>query len=242
MRLKAVDALRALLFASALGASTSVAAGPVVVELFTSQGCSSCPPADELLGELADEPSVVALSLHVPYWDYIGWKDQFATPAFEQRQRKYNAVFGRPNVYTPQLVVQGREHMPGNRAAGVMMTVTDYARKQNPADVRLRREGDELVVDVAPAGAADQDAMNRAATIWVFGYTGPHEVTPDRGENRNDTITYHNVVREYRRARDWDAATPIQFRVEIDDQMGGYAVVVQEDQFGGVYGAGKIDF
>ena len=87
----------------------------VVVELFTSQGCSSCPPAEAFLGELATRPNVVALEFHVDYWDYIGWQDPFGSPAYTKRQRGYSASMGTPYVYTPQMVIQGRIHEVGSK-------------------------------------------------------------------------------------------------------------------------------
>ena len=95
--------------ATSLALSTpAVADGPVVVELYTSQGCSSCPPADAMLHDLAARPDVIALALHVDYWDYIGWVDEFADPAYTRRQKQYAQVAGNPSVYTPQMVIGGR--------------------------------------------------------------------------------------------------------------------------------------
>ena len=114
-----------------------------VVELFTSQGCSSCPPADALLADLADRDDVLALSFHVDYWDYIGWKDPFASPQYTQRQRVYSQVFGKRYVYTPQMVVNGSFEMTGSDRAGVLKRI----RRR-----RRRRPGSALpCVTMAPA-------------------------------------------------------------------------------------------
>lgn len=238
MRLKAVDALRALLFAGVFGASTSAAAGPVVVELFTSQGCNSCPPADEILGELAEKPDVIALSLNVDYWDYLGWKDEFAKAAHTSRQRDYQSSFGARTIYTPQMVLQGETAVVGNQAIQVMTAMDVHQSNPNEAEVTLSRDGGQLLAQIEPVFAN----LEGPATIWLIGYTGPHAVPIGRGENAGRTITYYNVVREMRQVDEWDASSSRQFRLDIDDNMRGYAVLVQKDLVGRIYGAGKIEF
>src|SRR5690606_9121092 len=114
----------------------------VVVELFTSQGCSSCPPADALLSELAAQPGVIALALHVDYWDYLGWKDSFASPAFSARQKAYAKSFGRRSIFTPQMVVQGRQALVGHDAPSVLSAIAEGLTEQATVNLALRREGD----------------------------------------------------------------------------------------------------
>lgn len=185
-------ALTALLLAAAAftpGAAPAGEKGLTVVELFTSQGCSSCPPADKLLGELSERDDVLALSEHVDYWDYIGWKDTFALPANGARQRGYAAQFQLRYVYTPQMVVGGAYQAVGSNRA----EIEDMIRKAQAAprvDIALKRtaEGAEVVL---PAHAVD----DTVEVVAVF-YDRAHATKIKRGENRGNTLTYRNVVRK----------------------------------------------
>jgi len=166
-----------------------------VLELFTSQGCSSCPAADALLGKYAADKSVIALSLPVDYWDYLGWKDTLAKPKFTARQKYYAKARGDGRVYTPQVVVSGRTHVIGSSAdaieAAIQSTAKDLDANRIPVSVRI--EGKHLIVETgtAPAGAGV-----REATIWLAMVHRQFEVKIERGENRGKTVKYVNVVRE----------------------------------------------
>lgn len=235
---------RALAFAAACAAALAGAAsataqtqGPVV-ELYTSQGCSSCPPADAFLAELARRDDVVALSFHVGYWDYIGWKDTFASPANAERQRSYAELLGGRRVYTPQMVIDGVAHVVGSdREAVLAELAAANARPRLP--VKLKREDGHIVVRL-PKGPADGDA-----TIWLMRYDPPQRVEIDRGENDGRAITYHNVVREFSSLGVW-RGEPVEITLsERQLALGGRAgcaVIVQKGMHGPVLGAAKFDF
>ncbi len=185
-----------LLAAPALRAAT--APRLVVAELFTSQGCSSCPPADALLTELADgTPDVLPLAFHVTYWDRLGWRDPFALEAATSRQRQYSAWWHADEIYTPELVVDGLGGVVGSDRSAVRDALTAAAGR--PAQpVHLRRDGMEAVIDVG-AGAG-------TATILLMGYDSRHRTAIGRGENGGRTLTESNIVRGIDTAGHWDGA------------------------------------
>ena len=183
---------------SAVG--TPAAAEPrAVVEMFTSQGCSSCPPADRILGELAQDPSVIALSLPIDYWDYLGWKDTLADARFTARQRAYSQMRGDRAVYTPQAVVNGTANVLGSDRAGIE-TAASRTRKDGvmSVPVTLTKSGRHIGVAVAAA-----DKAGRTGEVWICAVSKRVPITIARGENRGQQITYHNVVRNMLKVGDW---------------------------------------
>jgi hypothetical protein len=211
-----------------VASSATVFAGErprAVVELFTSQGCSSCPPADKLAGELASDPSLIVMSLAIDYWDYLGWKDTLALPGHANRQRAYAAVRGDREVYTPQAVVNGVTHVIGNDKGAL-----ESAIAQRPASdtlmvpVTLSLTASQLTVAIAAAGKP----VN--AEVWLCPISHRVSVEITRGENRGHTITYTNVVRHWVRLGDWNG-TAHTFNVAAADFAGDaideVAVVVQ---------------
>lgn len=172
------------------------AADPVVVELFTSQGCSTCPPADAMLGELIDRDGVIALSLHVDYWDWIGWKDTFADPAYSSRQRDYAAVARSNVVYTPQFVVGGTDQLAGPTGMELSELV---ARHEGVTGDVLRvastAQGREVMA-MATEGAG--------GLLILVNYLPEATVRVLRGENAGKDITYYNVVRSWSVLSRWD--------------------------------------
>ena len=171
------------------------AADPVVVELFTSQGCSSCPPADAMLGELAARPDVIALSLHVDYWDWIGWPDTFGDPAHSARQKGYAAAAGTSVVYTPQFVVGGRDHVAGADGMDLAERLRAHADAARGATV-LEAEGDRLRLA----------ATGRPARLTLVHVLPEATVPIERGENAGRTVTYHHVVAGLEDLGPWDGA------------------------------------
>ncbi len=209
---------------------------PIVVELFTSQGCSSCPPADNLLGELAKHPGVVALSMHVDYWDYIGWKDPYADPELTRRQREYARNLGLRYVYTPQMVVDGRFDVAGLRRSAVLDVIEKSARERKSVEVRFDQERGTVVI---PAG----EAPTEGATVWLAAFDSAHETSIPRGENAGRTLKYHNVVRSMTRIGAWNGeAMEIPLDMAATDAAGrdGCAVIIQQGAQGPVLGAAML--
>ena len=170
-----------------------------VVELFTSQGCSSCPPADKMLGEFAKDPSLIALSLPIDYWDYLGWKDTLADSRFSARQKAYSAMRGDRDVYTPQVVVNGVRHVLGSDRKGIEAAL-DKSRGEHgimSVPVKLSRDGHYLNVSVAASAG-------HHAEVWICAVSKAVPITIGRGENSGHQIVYHNVVRNVLKVGDWD--------------------------------------
>ncbi|HTQ33424.1 MAG TPA: DUF1223 domain-containing protein [Stellaceae bacterium] len=189
-----------LLIASCGGA---LAQPKALLELFTSQGCSSCPPADKLMGEFAEDPSVVALSLPIDIWDYLGWKDTLALPGHTARQRAYALMRGDRQVYTPQIVVNGITHVVGSDRDAVERAIAQSGRDAAVMSlpVLVATAGGDLTITVA-AKAGE----NAAGEVWLCPLASVIAVAIGRGENRGHTVTYHNVVRAWRKLGDWRGA------------------------------------
>lgn len=188
-----------------LGATFSSAAladPRAVVELFTSQGCSSCPPADKLMGELAKDESLLVLSLPIDYWDYLGWKDTLAKPAHTVRQRGYAAKRGDRDVYTPQVVVNGVAHVIGSDRKAIDGAI-EHASKPSALNVpvKLALDGERVQVSIA-AGESGATGV-----VWLCTLAKAVPVAIGRGENRGRTVTYHNVVRRWVKLGKWSGET-----------------------------------
>jgi hypothetical protein len=222
-------ALVAVLAAGGARAQSVVMARPVVVELFTSQGCSSCPPADSLLSELIqDQPKLIALTLPVDYWDYIGWKDTLASPAFTARQKAYANMRGDHHIYTPQAVVNGVAHVVGSDRAELESAATTAFGKQGALSVALLTRHDDkgLVVDV---GAAPQGAPREGAFL-LFQIARERVVTIGRGENSGHTVSYSNVVRQIIKVADWTgeaARFAIPRQALVSPEADSYVLLLQ---------------
>ena len=215
-----------------------------VVELFTSQGCSSCPPADALLGELAEKPGIVALSFSVDYWDYLGWRDTLASPANSERQRNYARARGDGRVYTPQVVVDGILHANGANEAEIEMAMRNAAKRlrDDEVPVSMHADGDTLIVDV---GAAPEASNKRAATVWLAIAKEMEKVEVARGENRGRALAYHHPVRELSPIGMWHGE-PVTLRLPLKDlkAMGGdclFALLQVEDS-GPILGAAEYEY
>jgi hypothetical protein len=213
-----------------------------VVELFTSQGCSSCPPADALLGRLVEDPSVLALSFSIDYWDYLGWRDTLGSAANSERQRNYARARGDGRVYTPQMVVDGVTHVNGADEAAVRAAVAmaEKQLKKDKVPIGMRAEGDTLIVDV---GAAPAESGRRAATVWLAVAKQKEKVAVTRGENRGKELTYHHAVRELNPIGMWNGEE-VTLRLPLKDlqAMGGdrLFVLLQEENNGPILGAAEF--
>ena len=177
-----------------------------VVELFTSQGCSSCPPADQIIGELAKDPSVIALSLPIDYWDYLGWKDTLADSRFTARQKAYSNMRGEREVYTPQVVVNGSKHVIGSDRARIESAIEDTKKADGVMSVPISMAlaGKQINISVAASG---KGAAVAHGEVWICSISKAVPIAIGRGENRGREITYHNVVRNLLKVGDWNGAS-----------------------------------
>ncbi len=237
-----VDRIRRWLFAAiAASAFQAVPAtaqnAPVVVELYTSQGCSSCPPADEFLGELVDRGEVIALSLHVDYWDYLGWRDIFAHPDNTRRQVAYRDAIKARSVYTPQIIVNGVDRMVGSDRSAVMASIRRHASAPLSAKIDLAVVDGMLKAEIAPIRPA-----SGPCTVWVAAYHTPDPVAIENGENGGRTITYHNVAKNIMRLGVWKGRDQARIMAPIPNGATGMVVLLQEDGHGRIIGAAQIEF
>jgi hypothetical protein len=208
-----------------------------VIELFTSQGCSSCPPADRLLGELARDPSLIAMSLPIDYWDYIGWKDTLAKPRHTARQRFYARTRGDGDVFTPQVVVNGVTHAVGNDKAAIEQAIAESRREGASLSLPVNVAVADGKLNVTIPAAADKTG----GEVWLCALGSAVPVAIGRGENSGHTVTYHNVVRRWVKLGDWTGAART-FSVPLTDlaSADAAAVIVQAgtaDRPGAMLGA-----
>jgi hypothetical protein len=198
-----------------------------VIELFTSQGCSSCPAADKLIGELANDPTLVSISLPIDYWDYLGWKDTLADPRNAARQRGYSKARGDRQVYTPQVVVDGSMHVVGSDRAAIEKAIDKSRQKPGTLSlaVTLKLADGGLVI-----GVPDGTVPRSIAEVWVCGISKAVTVAITRGENRGKTVTYHNVARRWIKVDGWSGKAhswTVPLRNIAGDGIDGAAVMVQ---------------
>ena len=217
----------------------SLAEGPWAVELFTSQGCSSCPPADAYLGSLARRPDIVALSYHVDYWDYIGWKDPFATRDTTERQRAYARVLKQRYVYTPEMVIDGIGHDTG-RERGPIEALLGEAQRRSPqrATPELSRAvGGPLTIKLA---AFPLDGHPADVTLAI--YDRRHSTPVASGENQGRMLENFNIVRHLEVLARWDGSAA-DWTIDAGRlQPGqGAAVIVQGADHGPVIGCNKLE-
>lgn len=208
-----------------------------VVELFTSQGCSSCPPADQVLAELARDPDIVALSLPVDYWDYLGWRDTLAKPGFTSRQKAYADQRGDRQVYTPQVVVNGVAHALGSDKQAIEAAAADsQTRGVMRVPITVAESGERIQVHIGAMGG-------QSGTLWLLPLSSRVAVAIGRGENRDRSVTYWNVVRAMTNIGEW-SGEPKAFDLPIAASRvpaaDGYAVLLQAgspDRPGPILGA-----
>lgn len=212
-----------------------------VIELFTSQGCSSCPPADALAGQLAKHDNIVMLSLPVDYWDYLGWKDTFAKHQFSERQRGYSIARGDGQVYTPQMVVNGLQHAVGSEedsvTAAIAATGAELKGKRVPLKVSV--EGDGMTIDVGAAASG-----SGSATLVLADFKSSADVAIKRGENGGHAVTYYHVVRELKPIGDWNGQAMSVHLSMADMAAGGSdgcAVFLQQGKFGPILAAAQVE-
>ena len=205
-----------------------------VIELYTSQGCSSCPPADALLTQLADRDDVIALALHVDYWDYIGWKDSFGNPAYTARQNGYARAAGATTIYTPQMVIGGQDHVIGSKPMEVMDNLRVHQARGAQTRLTLDRSGAALRIQAAP--------FTRSATpmiVQLVRYIPEQTVSISRGENAGKAIRYSNIVSSWQNIARWDGTTALNISTNVagDDAV---VVIVQRDRHGPIVAAAEL--
>lgn len=182
---------------------------PVVVELYTSQGCSSCPPADAFLSELTKNKNVIALALHVDYWDYLGWKDEFASVDYSNRQRAYASAANKRTIYTPQVVVQGTNHAIGNRINDVAELISHHTKHKSPVTLDIKRDGVTLTIS-----AAAKSGNVGPTVIQLVRYTPERTISIRAGENAGRKILYSNIVTSWQPLKQWNGKGDITVRAK----------------------------
>lgn len=226
-------AIASLTLAAALPA---YAGGPVVVELFTSQGCSSCPPADALLGELTKRDDVIALSLHVDYWDYLGWVDEFADPAYTARQRGYARATNSSMIYTPQMVIAGQDQIVGTKAMQLVNLIERHKDLPEKVSLTLSRTATGKLTIVAKRIG---DVPNKML-VQVVRYMPEKVVSIRAGENAGKDITYYNVVESLVAVGDWNGDADLNLQA---DAPGDYpaVVLIQDGASGPILAAARME-
>ena len=209
-----------------------------VIELFTSQGCSSCPAADKLLGELAANPALLAMSEPIDYWDYLGWKDTLARPRHTARQRGYALMRSDREVYTPQVVVNGTTQVLGSDAQAIAKAVAAGGGGDGaafPVTVRTASRGEGIEITATADGKA-----SAPGEVWLCAIAKAVPVAIRRGENRGRTVTYHNVVRRWVKLGDWPGRTQSWTVNRSDFQDEGIDTIAVLVQSGAVDKPGRI--
>lgn len=207
---------------------------PVVVELFTSQGCVACPPADEHFAQIADQPGVIALALHVDYWDYLGWKDSFGSPVFTQRQKRYAKAAGARMIYTPQVIVGGVDRVEGTRPQAIVDSIAARAADAPRVTLSVGREGGRLVIR-----ALAEPPLDKLAVVQLVRYDPEQTVEIERGENAGHTITYRNIVTDWAPVAEWAGQAPLSFDMPIEGSS-PLVVIVQEAGPGPILAAAQL--
>lgn len=206
----------------------------VMVELFTSQGCTSCPPADEHLAALAERRDVLALSMHVDYWDYLGWQDTFAAAEHTLRQADYRDKMGARVLFTPQMIIDGVQSVPGFRREMVEAAIEAAAKLPHQAGIAIGRQDGMLNAEVT--GEA-----RRPSTIWVASYDQSASVEIERGENAGQSFTYRNVVEKLMKVGPWRGEGPVTFSLPQPAPGEGIAVWLQDDRSGRILAASYVE-
>ncbi len=237
---RTIARVAALAFGLALGlalprpALAQDAVPGVVVELYSSQGCSSCPPADALLADLAQDPGVIPLALHVDYWDYLGWQDEFARPQYTDRQKAYAKAKRSKMLFTPQMVVGGSDVLVGTKPGEVAAAIARHMAAGQSVRLTVRRDGDRLVIRAEAVPPSD-----RVIRVQLVRYRPSVSGEIERGENAGHRFDYTNIVTDWSRLADWTATAP--FETEAAVQGTDKAVVIlQEAGMGRILAAAAL--
>jgi hypothetical protein len=236
--------MRTLCMAAAVAATQAVAAQAqdaqpeaepgVVIELYTSQGCAACPPADTLFATLADRPGVIALALHVDYWDYIGWRDRFAKPEFTARQKSYARRSGSATIYTPQMIVGGTDRVQGFRPMAVQDLLVQHASRAPTVRLSLHRTGGSLHIQ-----AESDPPLGRDVSVQLVRYEPTQSMRISAGENAGLEATYRNVVTLWAEVARWDGAGRITYETPVEGAQ-PIVVILQEADNGAILSAMRL--
>lgn len=219
-----------------MACTAPVTAEPVVVvELYTSQGCSSCPPADEFVAMLASDPRILPLALHVDYWDYIGWADKFAQAKFTDRQRAYAKAIGSRTIYTPQLIIGGQHRIEGFSPAETAARLREHLAAGSTVTLTVTRKGDRLLIR-----AEADPPLDETLRIQLVRYKPEETVTIERGENAGKTISYHNIVTSWEGLGEWEATEPLEMTAPFGGSEPG-AVILQTAGPSAILAAARVD-
>lgn len=219
----------------------SLQARPVVVELYTSQGCSSCPPADAFMGELTSRPEVLPLSFHVDYWDYLGFKDGFAIAQATRRQKVYNTRFQIDSLFTPQAVVDGLATAIGShrKAVGKIIAKATETQADIPVEIRINKEKNEIAVRVVGLdNGVDVSRLPSYLDVWLVTFQKGYRTPVDAGENVGKDLPSYNIVRRLVLLGKWNQRTNF-YHLPLDNfTEDALAILVQEETGGRIMGVG----
>jgi hypothetical protein len=207
----------------------------VVVELYTSQGCSSCPPADEFLETLIKDPRIIPLSLHVDYWDYIGWEDSFANPRFTDRQKAYARAIGSRTIYTPQMIVGGTDRVEGHAPDEVSAFLSAHLAQSSPVTLVVERQGDLIIIR-----AEADPPLTEPVRVQLVRYKPQETVLIERGENAGREVTYHNIVTSWEALGDWPGTAPLELAAPAPGSDPA-VVIVQQQGPAAILAAARLD-
>lgn len=236
--------MRKLLTGLALATTTALGAGGgaalaqslVVVELYTSQGCSSCPAADRILTELASREDVIALGLHVDYWDYLGWRDDLAQPAFAKRQARFNSTMkSRYRLVTPQMIFDGQDYVAGAKPEKARAYIDMLAQEPEKAQLEARVADGAAHITLRPVAEGSVPA-----DVHLVRYDPVVERKITRGENSGKEMLYTNVVTDWQTLARWDGRARLELSAPLSGD-GAFAVIVQTENLGPVLAARKLD-
>lgn len=215
----------------------NVGKAPVVVELYTSQGCVSCPEADRILGQLSHHPRLFTLSCHVTYWDYLGWKDTLGSQKCTNRQMAYMKTKGKGNYYTPQMIVNGGPDFPGHNAPAIKDQI-EQAAQQPVKPISLSSQGKSLIIASLP-----QIYGNDPYMIWVIGYINHYAEKVDRGENKGKELSSTNAVRMIESGGHWNGQAALKrYELGKTDDLDGIVIIAQKNAYGPIVAAGRLEF